>query len=65
MQETEMKENLRCTTGIEELDTMLGGGIPVGNTVLITGSSGSGKTTLCMQYLVNGAKKVKEAYFSQ
>jgi len=63
MQETEIKEDVRCATGIEELDTMLGGGIPTGNTVLVTGSSGSGKTTLCMQYLVNGARNGERGVF--
>jgi KaiC/GvpD/RAD55 family RecA-like ATPase len=53
---TEQVENELCQTGIEELDIMLGGGIPTGSTVLVVGSSGSGKTTLCMQYIINGAK---------
>ena len=44
----------RCKTGIRELDTELNGGIPVGSTVLITGSSGVGKTTTSMQFLTNG-----------
>ncbi len=42
-----------CGTGIEELDFQMNGGIPSGNTVLVTGCSGSGKTTL----LVNEALK--------
>jgi len=45
-----------CKTGIEELDHLLGGGIPSGNTVLLVGSSGTGKTTLSMQFLMNGAR---------
>ncbi len=52
-----------CKTGIEELDVMLDGGIPVGSTVLVVGSSGSGKTTLCMQYLINGAKQGERGVF--
>ena len=52
-----------CKTGIEELDIMLDGGIPVGSTVLVVGSSGSGKTTLCMQYLINGANQDERGVF--
>ncbi len=51
-----MEKRLRCKTGIEGLDNILNGGIPVGNSVLVSGACGSGKTTLCMEYLVNGAK---------
>ena len=52
-----------CSTGIEELDFQMNGGIPSGNTVLITGCSGSGKTTLCMQYLFNGARNGERGVF--
>ncbi len=52
-----------CSTGINALDVVLSGGIPVGNTVLVTGCSGSGKTTLCMQYLFNGAKQGERGVF--
>ena len=58
-----VEENRICKTGIEELDIQLGGGIPVGSTVLIVGSSGSGKTTLCMQYLINGANQGERGVF--
>jgi len=52
-----------CSTGIEELDYQMNGGIPNGSTVLITGCSGSGKTTLCMQYLFNGARNGERGVF--
>jgi len=52
-----------CSTGIEELDFQMNGGIPLGSTVLITGCSGSGKTTLCMQYLFNGARNGERGVF--
>ena len=63
MSESELKKGELCNTGIEALDDILSGGIPVGNTVLVTGSSGSGKTTLCMQFLINGAKKGERGVF--
>ena len=49
-------ERPRCKTGIDVLDSELNDGIPLGSTVLISGSSGVGKTTLCMQFLTNGVK---------
>ncbi|MDI6708937.1 MAG: ATPase domain-containing protein [Candidatus Thermoplasmatota archaeon] len=51
-----MEKRLRCATGIEGLDNILNGGIPIGNSVLVAGACGSGKTTLSMEFLVNGAK---------
>jgi circadian clock protein KaiC len=39
--------NERVTSGIERLDTMLGGGFYRGASVLITGFPGTAKTTLC------------------
>lgn len=53
----------RCKTGIKELDSVTQGGIPVGNTILVTGTSGSGKTTLSMQFLANGAKIGEKGVF--
>lgn len=47
----------RCPTGIEALDSILGGGLPRGNMVLIAGSVGTGKTTLCLEFLVRGAER--------
>ena len=58
-----MVEGGLCNTGVEELDIQMGGGIPVGSTVLMVGSSGSGKTTLCMQFLINGARKGERGVF--
>ena len=65
MAETELESSKieRCSTGIEELDIQLNGGIPIGNTVLVVGSSGSGKTILCMQYLNNGAREGERGVF--
>lgn len=53
----------KCKTGIEGLDSELNGGIPLGSTVLISGSSGVGKTTLSMQFLANGAKMGEKGIF--
>jgi circadian clock protein KaiC len=41
----------RQSTGVPELDQMLGGGIPTGDSVLIAGPAGSGKTVLGAQFV--------------
>jgi circadian clock protein KaiC len=48
-------ERERCVTGIEGIDHILNGGVPRGNTVLVSGSVGTGKTSICIEFLVRGA----------
>ena len=48
-------ERERCVTGIEGIDHILNGGVPRGNTVLVSGSVGTGKTSICVEFLVRGA----------
>ncbi len=38
-------------SGVDRLDTMLGGGLPLASTTMIMGPSGVGKTTLGLQFL--------------
>ncbi len=45
----------RVETGITGLDEMMGGGVPRGSSVLLTGSCGTGKSILSLQYVYNGA----------
>ncbi|HLD97267.1 MAG TPA: ATPase domain-containing protein [Candidatus Nanoarchaeia archaeon] len=47
-------------TGIKGLDKQLGGGIPEGALVMVTGSPGTGKTILGMEFLYNGATRYDE-----
>lgn len=47
----------RCTTGIGELDRVLGGGIVPGSLVLVGGDPGIGKSTLLLQVCRNLAAK--------
>ena len=47
----------RLSTGVAELDTMIGGGIPAGDSILVTGPTGSGKTILGTQFVAEGARK--------
>jgi circadian clock protein KaiC len=44
-------------TGIEDLDSILQGGVPVGSSILIAGASGTGKTTTCFEILCRGAEE--------
>jgi len=48
-----MSENARTTTGIGELDRVLGGGIVPGSLVLVGGDPGIGKSTLLLQVCRN------------
>jgi circadian clock protein KaiC len=44
----------RLGTGVPGLDEMMGGGIPSGDVVLITGPAGTGKTTFATQFVAQG-----------
>ena len=54
----------RRTTGIGELDRVLGGGLVVGSVVLLAGEPGIGKSTLLMQLCGKLADKAKVLYVS-
>jgi circadian clock protein KaiC len=47
----------RLSTGIAELDRMMGGGIPEGDSLLIAGSSGSGKSLLSTHFIDAGIRE--------
>jgi circadian clock protein KaiC len=46
----------RLLLDIEELDEMLGGGIPSGYSVLVAGPSGSGKSVLATEFIMAGIR---------
>jgi circadian clock protein KaiC len=46
----------RLMLDIEELDEMLGGGIPEGYSVLVAGPSGSGKSVLATEFIMAGIR---------
>jgi len=46
----------RLSMGIATLDEMMGGGLPQGYSLLISGPSGSGKSQLATQFLAEGAR---------
>lgn len=46
----------RLATGVAGLDDLLGGGIPAGDAVLVSGPSGTGKSALATQFIAMGAR---------
>ena len=55
------EDNNRITTGIKELDRVLGGGVVIGSLILVGGDPGIGKSTLLLQmcqHLVEGKRNV-------
>ena len=47
----------RLSTGIPDLDKMLGGGVLEGDSVLIAGPSGTGKSAMATQFIAEGLSK--------
>ncbi len=46
----------RVSTGIAELDNVLGGGLTADRSYLLEGTPGSGKTTIALQFLLEGER---------
>jgi len=51
-------EITRWSTGIEDLDNIIGGGMPCGRSVEVFGAEGAGKTSLCYHLLARQALSV-------
>lgn len=47
----------RLSTGISELDKLMNGGVPEGDSLLIAGPSGTGKSALATQFIDAGLRK--------
>ena len=52
-----VSERERLSLGVPGLDAMMGGGLPRGYSVLVTGSSGVGKSILAGMFLAEGARR--------
>ena len=50
------KESHRLSCGVAEIDALLGGGIPAGDSMLIAGPSGSGKSLLGSNFIAEGLR---------
>jgi len=53
----------RLSTGIPALDTVLGGGLPVGSLIVVAGAPGTGKTILAQQICFNNATPERKAIY--
>lgn len=53
----------RMSTGIPRLDDILGGGVYVGSTTLISGAPGTAKTNLALHFAAEAAKRGERALF--
>jgi circadian clock protein KaiC len=51
------RDRRRLSTGIVELDAMLGGGIPEGDSLLVAGPSGTGKSVFATQFIAEGLRR--------
>ena len=50
-------EQVPISTGIDEVDRVLGGGVVPGSVTLVAGAPGIGKSTLCLQVAVHAARR--------
>jgi len=55
--------SVRVSTGVPELDLLMGGGLPKASTTLLTGPSGSGKTMLALSFALEGIKSGSKTVF--
>src|SRR5262245_61884358 len=60
----EIEQHARATTGINEFDRVLGGGVVPGSLVLLGGEPGIGKSTLLLQAAANIANTVGPVLYS-
>ncbi len=55
------RDKRRLSSGIPELDAMLGGGIPAGDSILVAGPTGAGKSLLATHFLDEGLRQGESA----
>jgi circadian clock protein KaiC len=51
------RDRKRLSTGTPELDKMLGGGIPEGDSLLVAGPSGTGKSVIATKFIAAGIRR--------
>jgi circadian clock protein KaiC len=51
----------RVATGVQQLDVMMGGGVPIGDSVLLAGPTGVGKSVLAQQFVAKGLSQGERA----
>ena len=56
-QAAQMRPPGRIVTGVPGLDALVGGGLPTGDAVLVSGASGTGKSVLTAQFIAAGVRQ--------
>lgn len=64
MADVTLQEEIRLSSGSQELDRVLGGGIIMGSAILIGGDPGIGKSTLLLQTVAHLAQTMKVLYIT-
>jgi len=64
MDEIDMSDELRISTGFSELDRVLGGGLVPGSVILIGGDPGIGKSTLLTQTMAAFSARLRTLYIT-
>ncbi|MGO1329401.1 MAG: ATPase domain-containing protein, partial [Idiomarina loihiensis] len=62
LNEVDLQEVPRFSSGFQEFDRVLGGGVVPGSAILIGGSPGAGKSTLLLQALCKLAERMPALY---
>jgi DNA repair protein RadA/Sms len=62
MQDVQLHEEMRHSSGSEELDRVLGGGIIMGSAILLGGDPGIGKSTILLQVVAHLSHSMKVMY---
>jgi len=57
---SDQSDKIFCPTGIEVLDSTLGGGLVIGGMSILVGSPGCGKSMIAMQTMAQAQKKLKD-----
>ncbi len=62
MSEVTLHDDIRLSSGSQELDRVLGGGIIMGSAILIGGDPGIGKSTILLQTVAHLSQELKTLY---
>lgn len=64
MADVQLQEEMRLSSGSQELDRVLGGGIIMGSAILLGGDPGIGKSTILLQTIAHLSQHLKVLYIT-